>query len=258
MVIQLLIYSILPVILIGTYIYIKDKNKEPKSILIKLLAQGILSTILVASLTLILSSTFEIFLKEYTQMNQIELLLYSFVCISLIEELCKFAMLYKTTNNLKENDEPYDMLLYGSFIGLGFASIENIIYVFSYGTSIAIIRAFTAVPIHAMLGILMGYFLEKYYKKRNIKNITKSLLIPVMIHGLYDYCLLNSKYFIISIITLVILLIYIIKLLKKESNKSIIIEKNNPNNYNTKEIYCPICGTKYELNFCIKCGRKRN
>lgn len=246
----ILIYSLLPVFLIGLYIYKKDKNKEPKKLIIKLLLGGFYSVILTVLVSSILGLFFDIFNEEYINLSSLQLISYSFLCVALIEEGSKYIMLYKIGYQTKEYDEPYDILLYGSFIGLGFAGIENILYVYAFNLSVAITRAFTAVPMHAFLGVIMGYYLEKYKELNNSKYKLLSILIPIIIHGIYDYCLMNGKNQIVSIIVLILTTIYTIKLLNKISKQSI---KNNT----YIEKYCPNCGTKYDLNYCINCGNKR-
>jgi RsiW-degrading membrane proteinase PrsW (M82 family) len=63
--------------------------------------------------------------------------------------------------NNKNFNEPFDGIVYAVIVSMGFATIENIIYVFQYGFATGILRLFTAVPAHAAFGILMGYFLGK-------------------------------------------------------------------------------------------------
>ncbi len=263
---ELLIYSLLPVLLIGAYIYKKDKNKEPKEIIKKLLIGGVFSVIIVVIVTSILGNSIDIYAKEYNNLNNLELVIYCYIVVALTEESSKIFMLYKIGYKSKYYDESYDMLLYGGFIGLGFAALENILYVVSEGAITALVRAFTAVPFHAMLGVIMGYYLNRYHQTENKNNIILSLLIPVLLHGTYDYYaissqLQNTNYFLnIAVIIggLLVVLIFVIKILNfasKESkqdkeNTNILIE-------NYIEEYCPIYGIKYKLNFCINCGRKR-
>jgi RsiW-degrading membrane proteinase PrsW (M82 family) len=73
---------------------------------------------------------------------------------------------------------------------MGFAMVENLIYVFQGGLEVALIRAFTAVPAHATFGILMGYFMGK--AKFNGKRIADNLIglaLAVLFHGTYDFFL---------------------------------------------------------------------
>ena len=252
-VLSLIIYALTPILLIALFIYHKDKNKEPNSIIIKLLFGGILSTFITVFITIILGQIFDIFIEDFNNLKGLKLIIHAFICIALIEETSKYLMLNKISKN-KECDEDFDMILYGSFIGLGFAAFENILYVVEYDTKVAIIRAFTAVPMHTILGIIMGYYLLKYKNTSNNKYKYLSIIIPVLIHGVYDYLIMTKIEInvILAIILLIIVFVYGIVIINKISKKSI---KNNNNIYN--EAYCPICGTKYELNSCINCGRER-
>lgn len=263
---ELLIYSLLPVLLIAIYIYNKDKNKEPKEIIKKLLIGGALSAVLVVIITSIMGNFIDIYAQEYSNLNSLELIIYCYIVVALTEESAKMFMLYKIGYKSKYYDEPYDMLLYGGFIGLGFAALENILYVVLGGAITALVRAFTAVPFHAMLGVIMGYYLNRYHQTKNKTNIILSLLIPVLLHGTYDYYAISSQlqntnyFFNIAVIIggLLVVSIFVIKILNITSKKSEQDqEKINILVENYTEEYCPNCGTKYELKFCKNCGRRR-
>jgi len=75
-------------------------------------------------------------------------------------------------------------------VSMGFACLENIFYVFEHGVKVGFIRAFTAVPAHAIFGILMGYFMgiAKFSNKKFKQNIF-GLLIATIFHGSYDFFL---------------------------------------------------------------------
>ena len=102
-------------------------------------------------------------------------------------------LIYKNINY----NEPFDGILYAVYISLGFATIENILYVFNPilgGIYTGIARAIFSIPAHAMFGIYMGYYLsrEKFFNKK-IKIF--SLIVPIFIHGIYDLLLFtNIKY----------------------------------------------------------------
>ena len=85
---------------------------------------------------------------------------------------------------------------YSTFVSLGFACFENILYVFSEGFGVAVQRAFLAVPGHACDGMFMGYFLGLSKmgllygdKKKQKTNLILSLVVPTISHGIYDYLL---------------------------------------------------------------------
>ena len=118
-------------------------------------------------------------------------------------------------------------------------------------------RGLLAIPGHVCDGIAMGYYLSlaKYHeqkgnKKEEKKNKLKSILIPTLYHGIYDYCCLTESNIILIAFIAFIIFLYItsfkkINLLSKED-----INMNNKNNY------CPNCGTKIIDKYCPNCGRK--
>ena len=88
-------------------------------------------------------------------------------------------------------DEKMDGIVYAVCVSLGFAAVENVMYLFSdveSFISVGISRAVFAVPGHFCFGILMGYYysLAKFYPKSHGKNLFLILLAPIIAHGLYD------------------------------------------------------------------------
>lgn len=253
----LFIISILPVILIGRYLYQKDKEKEPPKLLTKLFLGGIGSCILVLIVSAILGAIFPIFSATESSLNLIELAIHVFIGIALVEESCKWVMVYFLSYNDKEFDEFYDMILYAAFVSLGFAAFENLFYVYSSGISVGVLRALLAVPGHVCDAIYMGYYLglaKKYSlsgdKKAKEKNIALSILVPTIIHGVYDYCLLSGETLLVILVLVGVVFLYIYSI-KKVKEVSTIDRK-----LKYKDSFCPNCGSKVEFNFCPNCGRK--
>lgn len=124
------------------------------------------------------------------------LLFLSFVVIALSEELVKFIALIAYPFQKKFFNEPIDGIIYTVMIGMGFATIENIIYADRFGTATTIVRAFTAVPAHAVFAIIMGYFvgLAKFNPKEKYKYLALGLGAAVLVHGIYDVFILQQYY----------------------------------------------------------------
>ena len=134
-----------------------------------------------------------------------------------------------------EFDEPMDGLVYGVAASLGFAAYENIEYVLyalnQPSFEIATIRAYTAVPLHALCGIMMGFLITQsiFEKKNNYLNLVLALFIPVGIHGLYNFSLSSS--FVSGYFSYIILIAFIIRAyflfndLKRKQSRSIIFNK---------------------------------
>ena len=124
----------------------------------------------------------------------------------------------------KDYDDIYDGFVYSSIIALSFSLVETFMYVFtetSYQdmTSLAVLRNFTAIPLHVACGIVMGYFvsLEKFakVKSQKIKNMVCALLAPTLIHTVYNVffsvvSLSNATNISLIVIILFILSIYFI------------------------------------------------
>lgn len=186
---HLLVLALAPVLIILIYIYVRDKyDKEPLPLLLKSLVLGGLISIPVVfvegALTALWQGEFTITHAGYT----------AFVVAGLTEELFKFIILYWLIWKHKEYDEKYDGIVYAVFISLGFAAVENVLYVLEYGAETGYLRAFTAVPAHAFFGVVMGFYfaLAKFVPGKKSVNLVKALLIPILLHGVYDFILMSQ------------------------------------------------------------------
>ena len=255
----LFMLSALPVVLVATFIYMKDKNKEPSKLLLKLFLGGCLSVIITLFLSLILELLVPLFRIDTDKLNLIELLFYVFIKIALVEEFAKWIITYKFSYNDPNLDEVYDMIVYSVFVALGFAFVENLLYVFQGGIGTGIIRALLAVPGHACDGVVMGYYLGlaklsdiNNNFKLNKKNLILSIFVPTIMHGIYDYCLFTGNFLFVIIFFIFVLVVYIVTL-KKIKRLSSIKRKMK-----YKDNYCGECGTIVNTNYCPVCGRKND
>jgi RsiW-degrading membrane proteinase PrsW (M82 family) len=183
---NLLFISIAPVLIIALYIYNRDKyEKEPLSALLEALFAGVmivLPAVLIESVLAIpVRSTGSLISAGYN----------GFIVAGLTEEGLKFLAFYLFFWRNKNFNEKFDGIVYSVFIALGFAGIENIIYVFKGGYGVGITRALTAVPAHALFGIIMGYYFgqAKFSPARRTVYLFLALLLPVIFHGFYDFIL---------------------------------------------------------------------
>jgi len=255
-VILLLIISILPIILIGYYLYKKDKNKEPKGLLFLLFFGGILSCVYVIFISVFLNFI-PVFQMDFNKLNFIEKIINIFIGISLVEELSKWLILYLISYNHKEFDELYDMIIYATFVSLGFACFENILYVLEGGFTVGILRAVLAVPGHVWDAVFMGEYLGiakicrlNGRKDLEKKNILLSIIIPFVLHGIYDFCLELENYLAITLFFVFVVIMYIISI--KKIKKIALVDSKI-----LKKIhYCSNCGNEVNGNYCSNCGNK--
>jgi len=124
----------------------------------------------------------------------------AFLLAGLVEESCKWVMLMAAVYTWREFDEPMDGLLYGAAIALGFAALENYLYLSSRGLAIAWQRAVFAVPAHALFGGGMGFYVGRAKfappgrdrLRRVLVALSLSLLLPTAFHGAYNFALLHG------------------------------------------------------------------
>ena len=215
---SLLIAAITPAILIMYLVYRHDLEKEPIKMLVKAFFGGVLSIGIALLIALPLS-----LLESFVPSGFIRSFYTSFFCAGIPEEFAKWLIFYWFISKAKDFDQYYDGILYAIFISMGFAMVENVLYVADGGIVVAISRAITAVPAHMLFAIPMGYFLSlsKFYQgKESTKNTILSLLVPILLHGIYDFILfyagakveLNPLLFILLVIAFVIFNIFMWRL----------------------------------------------
>lgn len=217
----LLALALAPVIAIASFVYLKDKyNKEPLKHLFISFILGALSTIP----AIIIETSFEAFYPQST-LDVVNTLIWAFIIVAGTEELCKFVMLKYYAFKQKDFDEPFDGIIYGVMVSLGFAALENILYVFEGGASVAIVRMFTAVPAHASFGVIMGYYFGLAWqdKENALQHKLRGLVAAVVLHGIYDFFLFQQNYPAFAFFSLIGLIISIrlsIKAIKAHQNNS--------------------------------------
>jgi len=179
-----------PVFLGLFYIYVRDKyEKEPWRMLSLGLLYGIYTTAVIYAVGLGLEKIFP----------HMESPIYtSFFSSAGVEEVTKYIFLVLLIWRNGNFNEPLDGIVYGVFVSLGFAWIENIIYVthpVMGGYSTAFSRAFLSVPGHALFGVQMGYYLglAKFFGGK--KHLWLAFFVPYLVHALYNYFLLEKYSF---------------------------------------------------------------
>nr|MDH3084249.1 glutamic-type intramembrane protease PrsW [Bacillus subtilis] len=116
----------------------------------------------------------------------------SFLSSGFLEESLKWFILMISVYPHAHFDEHYDGIVYGTSVSLGFATLENILYLIGHGVEHAFVRASTPVSCHALIGVIMGFYLGKARfsaDKARVKWLTLSLVVPSLLHGSYDFIL---------------------------------------------------------------------
>ena len=189
---QLLALAVAPGIAICLFIYLKDKrNKEPLILLLISFFLGMLSTIP----AIIIQLMSGISLEKIEGKSLSAVAYFAFLVVALSEEASKFIMVRFFAYRRKAFDEPYDGIIYSVMVGMGFATLENIGYVYQHGFATGVLRMFLSVPAHATFAILMGYHLglAKFDPVHKGRHFLLALVLPVLFHGAFDFFLFLGK-----------------------------------------------------------------
>ncbi len=192
----LLLLGILPVIILAFYVYHKDKNKEPVGMLLKAFMYGVATVPVV----LLIHGFFSLF-GIYQLVSALPFTR-AFLSAALVEEGTKFFFLYRLVWNNKEFDERFDGIVYATFVSLGFACIENLMYIFKYvpvdmALTTGISRGIFAVPAHFLFAVVMGYYfgLARFSTgSKQVMYLALSLIMAILFHGCYDYFLMAAEF----------------------------------------------------------------
>ena len=194
--ILLILAAVVPAIVLLVKVYRSDRlEKEPPRLIVSLLLSGILATML-AMLGEWLGN---LLLRGIRDETLHDILMY-FIVVAGCEEGAKYFLLRRRTWFDQNFNCQYDGVVYAVAVALGFALWENLSYVFSYGLSTALVRAVTAVPGHACFGVFMGSWYGQAkradnfgYPERCTFYCVLSVLVPMLLHGLYDFIATRSS-----------------------------------------------------------------
>ena len=167
-----------------------------------------------------------LFWDEQGKLSFGELLFSTFVLVAIGEEFFKALPVLFYAYRQKKFDEPLDGIVFAVMVAMGFAAIENLFYAYQFGMQTTLIRAFTAVPAHGALAVIMGYHvgLAKFQPERRNQLIAMGFVQAVLIHGLYDFFILqeyNEDLMVITAVILTLSLYYAIRLIRLHQQASL-------------------------------------
>ena len=192
----ILIGAVAPVAFLFHIVYVRDRyEREPAGLIVRIYLLS-LFTVLPA---LVLEYVGDGFLTASGLDERLSALISAFAVVGLAEEGTKFVFLRRLAERRPEFTEPYDGVLYAVCVGLGFATVENIAYVFrapdlTGQLALVLGRGFTSVPVHTFLAVLMGWhigrarFITDHEQRERL--VWGGMLVPAFLHGLYDFPLL--------------------------------------------------------------------
>lgn len=230
--------ALFPAIFLWLYIWKKDPQKEPTSWLVKAVLWGVAICIPIGFFeTRIDTAIF----GGGDPSTLFGTTVRAFFIAALPEEAFKLLALWLVLRKNPYFDEHFDGIVYAVCVGLGFAAIENVAYVLSSEEwlAVAISRSLLAVPGHYAFAIVMGYYYSIYhFVDDSPKTAVCILLIPVILHGIYDALAMSgtvNEY--VGGIAFLVLIYFCIKMHKRARNRVLaLIEKDQRFNSSSDNI----------------------
>jgi protease PrsW len=129
----------------------------------------------------------------------------SFFLIGPIEEGFKLLAVWFAIYRSPEFREPIDGIFYGATAALGFASIENAIYLGQMGPDVLVSRVLFATPAHVLFSSMWGHSLglARFKREGELLVVLRGFLMASFMHGLYNFLVaVDPKSAIVSLIPL--------------------------------------------------------
>lgn len=182
--------AVVPSLLIVWYFHQRDVYPEPPRVLWTTFGLGVLIVFPVILVELVINAAVSLAPGAVVRGA-----LDAFFVASFTEESFKLLVLMTYVWRHREFNEPMDGVVYGVVASLGFATFENILYVFQGGIGLAIMRALTAVPAHATMGAIMGYFVgqARFARSGRAGLVLAGFGAAFLLHGFYDFPLLSIR-----------------------------------------------------------------
>ncbi|QDX93753.1 protease PrsW [Brevibacillus laterosporus] len=183
------------------YFYLRDNlEPEPISMVIRSFIFGILLAFPVMVLQYIFQNEWGI---DFVWFNTV-------ISPAVVEEFFKWLVVFHTAYKHVEFNEPYDGIVYAVAVSLGFATLENFLYLVINGKQVAMWRALLPVSSHALFGIYMGYYMGRAkFAKANEKPLWllfASLMLPMCYHAIYNLIFLSVDYWLFMVVPFMALL----------------------------------------------------
>jgi len=188
-VLGLLVIAVAPAVALFFFFYMRDRyRREPVGVMLVTFALGAASLVPAAMTSLSLQRLTG---WRSSTPDLLHAFLGAMLIVGFVEEGAKFLVVRFYSYHRPEFDEPYDGIMYSVMAALGFATLENVIYIVSNGAGTGMLRALLAMPSHAFDGVVMGYFLgeAKFARDDRTSNWLSGLGfgLAVIAHGLYDF-----------------------------------------------------------------------
>lgn len=192
-------FGVLPSVIWLLFYLKKDAHPESRRQVIKIFFYGMLIALPAIFIEMAI-------LEEFAGLNfsqGVSAILNVFIAVALVEEFLKYLVVREKVLNSSDLDEPPDIMLYMIISALGFAASENILILFSLGPSflwgdifsISVFRFLGATFLHALCSGLLGFFLafSILETKNRGKFLITGFIIAVLLHGFYNFSIIEMR-----------------------------------------------------------------
>lgn len=182
-------FALFPAAVLTAFLVSHYRKRMGARLIVRTLSLGVISGLLVLSIGRVIA-----WASGFAEPGFEGAFADAFIGAAIPEELVKFLLLYFIVREHRDCDSGGDLFCAAMLIGLGFAGLENVLYLLASGDNwinLGLMRGVLAVPAHTVFGCLMGLFAARAFRGLAPKlNWALALIVPVIGHGLYDFPLM--------------------------------------------------------------------
>lgn len=231
--------AVAPGIAFALILYLADRyDREPFDLLLKIYIFGALSVIPVAIVESLLSKVGSILSQAGVLTGYLAAAYSAFIIAGCTEEYFKRIVVVKFALFHRAFNEKLDGIIYCAFSALGFATVENVLYVvfrFSANPYVGIVRGLLSVPAHMLFGITMGYYLSLYKYSTNPREaryyLWQSLFVPIIFHGTFDFLIMSGNHLLAGLLIPFVILLWVKNLRKLKKFRDISRDESRRDDY---------------------------
>jgi len=212
------IIGVTPCVLWLLFYLFQDRHPEPKKEIAAVFALGAIMTVPATAVELFLENM----ITETGLTGIAAAIIFNVIGVALIEEFFKYEAFWRREQAINRNrylDEPPDFVIYMIASAMGFAAVENILYLLMQSPDPLIMRLFfrmiTAIFLHTLCSGILGYYMAMAFSQREkkIQLFATGFIVVSCLHGLYNFSIMESRYNSVFIfIPLIILLLMAVTL----------------------------------------------
>ena len=185
--------ALFPVAMIAFYVVVRSRGRTSLELINISLLLGACVALLAVGVEVTMAWALQAIPNLY-----IRAFMDAFGVAAIPEEGCKFLVLVYVVMRHEDCLRPSDVLISAICVGLGFAGLENLFYIVGEEDwqAIGALRALSAVPGHAIFGMVLGFFASRAFEHPEGQKtyLAKGLVAAIVLHGLYDFPLFVIEY----------------------------------------------------------------